>query len=318
MRKKISILLPVLNEGQNIIAVTTDLFKIFDSSPQYSFEIIFIDDGSSDNTLSELIALTGKTDNIFYISFSRNFGKDNALLAGLRHCSGDAVITMDADLQHPPQMIVQLLQAWENGYEIAYCYRDSKNIHSGIFSQLASKLFYKTINLFSDINLENGLSDFRLLNRKAVDVLSNLNEANPFFRGLVKWIGFKQIGIPYNPDCRTSGKSRYKTISLLKLAINGITSFSVKPLNIAIYLGFFFSFLSILYLPYALISLLIGNAVSGWASLIVTVAFFGGLNLMILGIVGIYLGKLFMQDKQRPQYIIRESNIKAPLNLPAL
>ena len=313
MAKKISILLPVFNEAKNVSAITHAVQNIFSNQPDYDFEILFVDDGSNDNTLEEIILLTNQFPNIFYISFSRNFGKDNALLAGFRHCKGDAVITMDADLQHPPEIILQLIQHWENGYEIVYCYRENKNIHRGPISVFFSYLFYKIMNQLSDVKLENGISDFRLMNSKVINTLVNLPEDHPFFRGLVKWIGYKQLGIPYTPNSRNAGDSSYKMKTLLKLATHGITSFSTKPLNIAIYLGFFFSILSVLYIPYAIISKLMGYAVSGWASVIVTIAFFGGINLMILGVVGVYLGKTFMQGKHRPQYIISETNMQSKL-----
>lgn len=311
MNKKISVLLPVLNEEENVGKITSLIQDVFHQVEQCNYEIIFVDDGSSDNTLSEIIALAHFDPCIFYISFSRNFGKDRALLAALKQSTGDAVITMDADLQHPPALISQLIQEWEKGYEIVYYYRAEKNRSRGFVSQISSKVFYKVINLLSEVKLENGLSDFRLINRKAVNALLLIPENNPFFRGLVKWIGFKQLGIPYTPGSRYKGNTSYNVKSLLSLASHGITSFSTKPLNLAIYLGFFFSLFSILYIPYAIISKLSGYAVSGWASIIVTIAFFGGLNLMIMGIVGIYLGKTFMQGKQRPHYIISETNIPA-------
>ena len=309
MNKKISILLPVLNESGNIGKIVSLLTDIFLQLPQYDFEIIFVDDGSSDSTLNEIISVSVITPNVFYISFSRNFGKDSALLAGLKLCNGDAVITMDADLQHPPAMIIKLIQEWENGFEIVYCYRAEKNRNRGVVSQLSSYVFYKIVNLLSEIKLENGLSDFRLMNKKALDALLLIPENNPFLRGLVKWIGFKQLGIPYTPETRNAGHSSYNMKSLMRLASHGITSFSTKPLTLAIYLGFLFSFTSILYIPYAIISKLLGYAVSGWASVIVTIAFFGGINLLIMGIIGIYLGKTFMQGKQRPHYIISDTNL---------
>ena len=246
---------------------------------------------------------------VLYISFSRNFGKDYALFAGLRKSSGDAVITMDADMQHAPSLITTLVTQWENGYEVAYYYRERSNTHAGSLSKIFSAGFYKILNTLSDVKLENGISDFRIMDKKVVMSLAAFNEDTIFFRGLVKWVGFKQLGLPYNPEERSSGKSTYKTKMLFKLAIHSITSFSTKPLTIAIYLGFIFSLISILFIPYAIYSKYIGDAVSGWASVIVAIAFFGGLNLMILGIVGLYLGKTFIQGKGRPLFIVRETNI---------
>lgn len=309
MNKKISLLLPVLNEEQNIHILYEAVKELFNLLPNYAYEIIFIDDGSTDGTLENVKQIAAKDSGILYISFSRNFGKDYALCAGLRHASGDAVITMDADMQHAPGLISTLITQWENGYEVVYYYREGTNTHAGPLSKLFSAGFYKILNILSEVKLENGISDFRILDKKVVKALAALNEDTLFFRGLVKWVGFKQLGLPYNPDERNSGKTTYKTKMLFKLAIHSITSFSTKPLTIAIYLGFIFSLLSILFIPYVIYSKYVGTAISGWASVIVTIAFFGGLNLMILGIVGLYLGKTFIQGKGRPLFIVRETNI---------
>ncbi len=309
MNKKISILLPVLNEQDNIVAVYTAVKNIFASLSNYTYEIIFIDDGSTDNTLKNIKEITVLDVKVLYISFSRNFGKDNALCAGFRKSSGDAVVTMDADMQHAPTLILQLLEKWQSGYEVVYFFRENKNMHAGTLGSLFSSAFYKILNRLSDVKLENGISDFRILDKKVVVTLAALHEDSLFFRGLVKWVGYNQLGLPYNPEERKTGVTNYKTKMLFKLAVHSITSFSTKPLTIAIYLGFMFSLLSILYIPYAIISKFNGIAISGWSSVIVTIAFFGGLNLMILGIVGLYLGKTFLQSKGRPQFIVSESNI---------
>ena len=309
MNKKISLLLPVLNEQHNIHIIYEAVKNIFSLLPSYNYEIIFIDDGSTDETLQNIKQIAANDSGVLYISFSRNFGKDYALCAGLRQAGGNAVITMDADMQHAPNLISTLVTQWENGYEVVYYYRESTNTHTGFFSKIFSAGFYKILNILSEVKLENGISDFRILDKKVVKALAALNEDTLFFRGLVKWVGFKQLGLPYNPDERNSGKTTYKTKMLFKLAIHSITSFSTKPLTIAIYLGFIFSLLSILFIPYVIYSKYLGIAISGWASVIVAIAFFGGLNLMILGIVGLYLGKTFIQGKGRPLFIIRESNI---------
>ncbi len=309
MSKTITVLLPVLNEKDNIVTIYTAVKDIFASLPTYDYEIIFIDDGSTDDTLKKIKQISATDTHVFYISFSRNFGKDNSLAAGFKKSTKDAVITMDADLQHAPSLITQLIHNWENGYEVVYYYRESKNQHASSLSTMLSSAFYKTLNSLADVKIENGISDFRILDKKVVQVLAAMNEDSLFFRGLVKWVGFKQLGLPYNPEKRKSGATSYKTKMLFKLAIHSITSFSTKPLTIAIYLGFVFSLLSVLYIPYAVISKFYGVAISGWTSVIVTIAFFGGLNLMILGIVGLYLGKTFMQGKGRPQFIVGETNI---------
>lgn len=305
----ISIVIPAFNEEKNVIAITHAIEEVF-SSTSYNFEIIFIDDGSKDDTALSLKKLASTNTRIKYILFSRNFGKDNALSAGLQKASGNAVITLDADLQHPPALIKNMIDLWLQGNDVVYAFREKKNSHANKLNNFSSSFFYKTINKLSDIELEDGTADFRLLDRKVVDVLNTLPENDPFYRGLVKWVGFNQKSIPYFPNERLSGETKYNNKDLIRLALKGITSFSTKPLNIAIYLGFIFSLLSLLYIPYAILSYIYNWAVHGWISVIVTIAFFGGLQLMILGIIGLYLGKLFMQSKNRPHFIIKETNIK--------
>jgi dolichol-phosphate mannosyltransferase len=299
----------VYNEEGNVHAIVEKLEHVFEKLPDVDYEIIFVDDGSTDETLPVLINLCSSKVNIFYISFSRNFGKDNALIAGFKTASGDAVITIDADLQHPPDLIPEFINWWQQGFDIVYAYRKDKNIHAGFFTRIRSRLFYKVISAFSDVQMENGISDFKLIDRKVIEVINKLPEDKPFLRGLLKWVGFKQRAVEYEPNQRHSGATKYGLITLMKLATQGLTSFSTKPLTFAIYLGFFYAATSLLYIPYVLISLYYHLQRPGWASVIVTIAFFGGLQLMIMGIIGLYLGKTFIQSKQRPRYIIQSSNV---------
>jgi dolichol-phosphate mannosyltransferase len=214
-------------------------------------------------------------------------------------------------MQHPPHLIPQLLEKWEEGYDMVYTVRkEDKKLPFA--KRVTSNLFYSIINRLSDIKIEKGAADFRLMNRNVVDVLRNLQEFEPFFRGLVKWAGFKQIPIEYEPDQRKSGVSKYTSKKMIRFALQGITSFSIRPLYAAIYIGFLCAVISALYIPYAIYSYYFGYTISGWTSVIVIIVFFGGLQLMILGIIGIYLGKLFMQNKHRPIYIVKESNIHEP------
>ena len=309
--RKITILIPVFNEEGNIKAIIEKLDFIFNILPDIDFEIIFVDDGSIDETLPVIMSICQANPHIFYISLSKNFGKDNAIVAGLKAIDADAVITMDADLQHPPDLIPEFIKWWHEGYDVVYAYRKDKNVHAGFFTRIRSRLFYKVINAFSDVKLENGISDFKLLDKKVVDIINELPEERPFLRGLVKWVGFKQKGIEYEPMERFSGSTKYTLDNLLKLATQGLTSFSTKPLTLAIYLGFFFSAAPLVYFPYVLLSLYFHweRSGSGWASVIVTIVFFGGLQLIIMGIIGLYLGKTFNQGKKRPRYIINRSNI---------
>ncbi|RZA00996.1 MAG: glycosyltransferase [Sphingobacteriaceae bacterium] len=312
MKKKLSIIIPALNEENNIDFLIAEVFR-FMKETAYDFELIFVDDGSKDKTLEQIKMQAGIHANIFFIELSKNFGKDYALKAGIDRATGDAIITMDADLQHPPHLLPQMLTYWEEGYDIIYTYRAEANPHVKRYQKRASKTFYRLINALSDITLENGISDFRLLDRKVVDELKQIDEYEIFFRGMVKWVGFNQMGIPYTPAERHTGEASYSFFKLLKLAIGSIMAFSVRPLYMATGLGLFFSVTSLLYIPYVVISYFSGyDTVSGWASLIFTVAFFGGLQLLVLGIIGMYLGKIFMQTKHRPNYIVRSTNLLKP------
>jgi dolichol-phosphate mannosyltransferase len=308
MKKKISIIIPAYNEEKNISFLLSELNHLIIAN-NYEFEIIFVDDGSSDNTLNEIKVKAEIYSCVFFIELSKNFGKDYALMAGITMAKGDAIISMDADLQHPPELIPQLLALWEDGNDIVYTYRNEANPDSKFFQRFSSRLFYKVINSFSEIKLEDGTSDFRLIDKRVADQLKHIDEYEIFFRGMIKWVGFIQTGIPYTPSKRNTGAQSYSFLRLMKLAISGITSFSVRPLHIAAGIGLLFSLLPLLYLPYILISYFAGYAVSGWASLIATMVFFGGLQLFTLGIIGVYIGKIFMQTKQRPNYIIRSTNI---------
>ena len=308
MPKKISIIVPVCNEKSNVPLMANALCAVMETLP-YNYSITFVDDGSNDGTTEEIKALAQQNNVVFYIALSRNFGHQNALKAGLDLSDGDAVISLDGDLQHPPTLIPKLIQLWEEGNDIVYTIRQDHQ-EMPMMKRKTSNLFYQLMNKLSDIEIEAGTADFRLMDKRVVDICRNFSEMDLFWRGLIKWIGFKQIGIEYEPAERKFGKSKYTYKKMMQFALRGITSFSIKPLTIAIYLGFTFSILSLLYIPYVLYALFFGHVISGWASMIVTIAFFGGLQLMILGIIGMYLGKLFLQGKERPHYIVKESNVQ--------
>jgi len=307
MKKLVSIVVPSFNEEGNVETLALRLTVIFKTLP-YQYEIIFIDDGSSDHTLDRLKSLASLGDEFFYLELSRNFGHQNALKAGYDHASGDCVICMDSDLQHPPELIPQFLEKWEEGYDVVYTTREYAD-EAAFFKRKTSDVYYRILNSLSDTKLEKGTADFRLIDRKVVNVLTQLPENGLFMRGLIRWLGFRQFAINYVCDPRFSGKSKYTFKRMVQFAIEGVTAFSVRPLNIAIGIGLFFSLAAVLYIPYILISYFSGHVVSGWASLLATIAFFGGMQLMVLGIIGMYLGKLFMQAKQRPNYVVRSSNL---------
>lgn len=307
--KKISIVIPAFNEEGNLCEIRKKINDVFTSLQNYSYEIIFINDGSRDNTQTTIEDLAIKFSEVKFIEFSRNFGHQNAVKAGMDNADGNAVITMDADLQHPPELIPELINKWEQGYDVVYTIRKYSDKIS-FFKRVTSSLFYSFLLKISDFELvKKGGADFRLLDRNVNDVIKEFNENDLFLRGLTGWIGFKQTGVEYTAKDRFSGKSSYDMKKMFSLAFSGITSFSTKPLYLAAYVGFAFTILSLLvYGIYVIYSFVIGTHISGWASLIMTVVFFGGMQLIMMGIIGMYLGKIFKQVKDRPNYIIRSKN----------
>jgi dolichol-phosphate mannosyltransferase len=248
---------------------------------------------------------------IFYIELSKNFGHQYALKAGLDLSNGDCIISMDCDLQHPPEVVKKLISKWEEGYDVVYTRRDEDKKLPWL-KRKTSSLFYFLINKISDVKIENGTADFRLMNRNVLNAFATMNESELFIRGLIKWAGFRQIAIDYEPRQRHSGNSKYNLKKMLSFALRGITSFSVKPLQLIVYLGMVFFLISMVLIPYALISYVLGKTVSGWTSIMISIFFFGSLQLLMTGIIGLYISKLVIQSKQRPLYLIRETNYLPP------
>ena len=305
----VSVVIPVYNEVQGLEKINERLVEVFKTIPDYNFEILYVDDGSSDGSLEVLEKLSKEYKEVVYLSFSRNFGHQAAVKAGLDNASGDCAISMDADLQHPPEMIVEMLEKWHEGYDIVYTVRlDSKNL--GLFKRLTSRAYYRMINTLSDIKIDQGAADFRLLDRSVLNIIKNLKENNLFLRGMVRWLGFKQYGIKYTPGERETGKTKYSIRKMFSLAIEGITSFSTRPLRLAAWMGIIASSIGFIYGLYALYGFIFADLnLTGWTSLIVAVIFLGGVQLITLGIIGEYIGKLFMQVKGRPNYIIKKSSL---------
>ncbi|CAM3162066.1 glycosyltransferase [Chryseobacterium flavum] len=307
--KKISIVIPAHNEEGNVALVHERIRDVFSGLENYNYEVIFVNDGSRDNTQQQLEELSQQFEEVKYIEFSRNFGHQPAVKAGMDHANGNAVVSMDGDLQHPPELIPEMIKKWEEGFDIVFTIRTYPKEIS-FFKRKTSDFFYKILSSLSDVNLtKGGGSDFRLMDANAVDVMRNFNEDDLFLRGLTSWMGFKQTGIDFKADERLCGESSYNFKKMLTFAFTGITAFSVKPLYLAAYLGFLFSAVSIIgYGIYVIHSFIAKTEISGWASLIMTIVFFGGLQLIIMGIMGIYLGKIFKQVKDRPNYIIKNKN----------
>lgn len=311
MNKKIAIIIPSFNEEGNLNIMIETLQDVCEKLP-YDFSYVFVDDGSKDKTVSILKEKSKSINNLFYIELSRNFGHQNALKAGIDvvNNDADAIISMDGDMQHPPKIIPLLIEKWEEGNDVVYTIRDEDKTLSFLKAK-TSNLFYKLMNKLSDIKFEPGTADFRLIDKKVAKVFSDFDENELFIRGLINWVGFKQFAIHYKPNQRFSGNSKYTYSKMLRFAIQGITSFSTKPLSLMILFGLLLSGIAFLFfIGYIIYSFHNQTAISGWASLIATVVFFGGLNLTVLGIIGIYIGKLFMQAKGRPNYIINNTNYK--------
>ena len=309
-QQKISIVIPSFNEEGNIAVMVAAIDSVF-LKLAYKYEMIFVDDGSKDDTLGVLKNLSQSNKNLFFVELSRNFGHQNALKAGLDVATGDAIIAMDGDMQHPPELIPDMIQKWQDGYDVVYTRRlEDKKLP--YFKNLTSRYFYKFINYISEIDIEPGTADFRLIDKKVGKVFFAFSENELFLRGLSSWVGFKQYAIDYEPATRFSGQSKYTIKKMMQFAMKGITSFSIRPLYLSIFVGVASTFLAfLLYVFYVLYSIYFGHVISGWASVIFTIVFFGGLNLIVLGIIGVYVGKLFMQSKNRPNYIIRNTNLPA-------
>ena len=306
--KKISVIVPCFNEEESLSTFNQTLIQFLPEN--YNYEIIYINDGSKDSTFQVILSLAKDNPNIKYISFSRNFGHQNALKAGYDFASGDCAISLDADLQHPPAVIPELIGKWEEGFEIVNTIR---NDHQSISyaKKISSGLFYKLMKRLSDVNIENGMADFRLIDKKVLRQLKLFPENFLFFRGIIPWMGFKQATVTFDANERFAGTTKYTFRKMLKFATTGVTAFSVKPLRISIYLGSVIAVLSFLYGLYAAYThLFTDRAITGWTSMIISVLFIGGINLLMLGIIGEYLGKLFIENKRRPNYLISETNME--------
>jgi len=303
----ISIIIPCYNESGNIKNLISQVkSQIAELCKDY--EIIIVDDGSTDNT-REILNSYKSDKNVNFISLSRNFGHQAALKAGLDNANGDAVITMDADLQHPPVLIPELLKKWEEGYEIVNTSRlDTED--AGIFKKLSSATFYWVFRQLSGMELNPSSADFRLLDKKVLSEIKKFNEYHLFLRGLVSWIGFKKTYIEYTAPSRRSGKPKYSLKKMLKLALDGIISFTTRPLRIAGITGLFISLVTAAYILYSLIIVLFtNNAVPGWASILMSVLFIGGIQMLFIGLLGEYIGRIFIEGKKRPQYIIKDKSL---------
>jgi glycosyltransferase involved in cell wall biosynthesis len=302
----LSVVIPVFNESGNLEELYGRLVPVLND--QGDFEIILVDDGSTDNSLEIMRRLHAQDSRVKYVTFSRNFGHEAASSAGVEAATGQAVILMDADLQDPPETIREFVLHWRAGNDVVYAKRRSREGESWV-KRFTSYFFYRLLNLLCRIKLPEDTGDFRLMDRKVVDALKVCRERNRFFRGLVGWIGFKQVAVLYDRPPRHSGKTKYNLTKLLLLSLEAITSFSVFPLRLATWTGFISISVSIvLALIVIFQKLFIGIPIPGYPFLIVVILFLGGVQLMLLGVVGEYLGKVYTEVQNRPLYVIREKS----------
>lgn len=308
MLKKLSIIVPCYNEEETIRPFL-EATKIVEQemAQDLVFDYIFVNDGSKDNTLEVLRQVSDEFSNVHYLSFSRNFGKEAALLAGLENAQGDFVTVMDADLQDPPEMLVEMYNLIQNGYDVVGTRRVDRTGEPIIRSFFAN-MFYKIINAVSDTEMVDGARDFRLMTRQVIDSILELNEVNRFSKGIFSWVGFNVTYLPYENRERVAGETSWNFWSLLRYSIEGFINFSDAPLNFSIWSGLISFCLSVLGILFVVIrKLTIGGSVTGWASLVSIMLFIGGIQLLSLGIIGKYISKIFLETKKRPVYIIKES-----------
>ena len=307
MKKKISLVVPMYYEEKVVQECYKRLTEVLSKIEKYDYEIIFINDGSKDKTLEILEEIAKKDFKVKILSFTRNFGHQAAVTAGLKYVSGDAIVIIDADLQDPPELIPDMLKYWEQGNQVIYGKRKSRKGES-TFKLLTAKMFYKTLNALSDVEIPKDTGDFRLVDREVVDVINQLPEHNKFLRGLFSWVGFKQIAYEYERKERFAGKTKYPLKKMLKLASDGIISFSTKPLKILGGLGLISIFISFAIMIYAIISYIfkLNELSAGWTSLMITITFFAGVQLLSIWIISEYVARIYDESKQRPQYIIEK------------
>lgn len=301
----ISILCPCYNEEKALPLFIQRITQTIATIPE-TFELVFVNDGSTDSTLDLLKSYASQDRRIKVVDFSRNFGKEAALTAALDYAQGDAVIPIDADLQHPPEVITSMIQKWHEGYEVVLARHNDRSYDSRL-KMITAKSFYWLYNLISRPKIPDDAGDFRLMDRKVVEALKGLRESERFMKGLFAWVGFKTCSISFDFAPRVAGEAKFNGKRLWSLALEGITSFSTAPLTIWLYLGGAISFSAFVYLAYIFMrTLILGVEVPGYASIVCLILFFGGLNLVGIGLIGQYLGRTYIESKRRPVYIVRK------------
>lgn len=313
----VSVIVPVHNEEGNVALLARRVSEAV-ASTGARIELVFVDDGSSDATVSRVLELAGRDADVRLLPLSRNFGHQVALTAGLDACRGDLAITMDGDLQHPPELLPTLVRCWEEGYDVVLTVReDSEDV--SLMKAATSSLFYRIINALSDVKMTPSASDFRLLDRSCIDALCQLRERDRFLRGLVSWIGYNQCMVPYQAAVRHSGRSKYTWRAMFRFAVAGLSSFSAVPLRFSLYLGLVMAAFSFLYALFVVLDysfrLTGAQYVWGWTTIVCLVTMLSGIQLIMLGIMGEYLFRLYQESKHRPIYLIKQNPLRLPLRL---
>ena len=310
--KKVSVVIPMYNEEEVVKECYIRTKVVLNGLNDFEHEIIFVNDGSKDRTLELLKKISDEDKNVKIISFSRNFGHQAAVTAGLKYVTGDCCLIIDSDMQDPPELLVDMIRLWEQGNDVIYAKRKARKGESK-FKLLTAKMFYRILNGLSDVEIPKDTGDFRLADRKVIDVINSMPEHNKFLRGLFSWVGFKQIPIEYERQERFAGKTKYPLKKMLKLASDGIISFSTKPLKLIGGIGIISIFISIILLVYALVSYIfnLNNLASGWTSMMVAITFFAGVQLVSIWMMSEYIARIYDDTKKRPEYIIdKKINIK--------
>jgi polyisoprenyl-phosphate glycosyltransferase len=317
-RPELSFVLPAHNEALNVSAMAAALARV--AAPLGSHEIVFVDDGSTDATLTEIKALAERNQNVRYVAFTRNFGHQVALRAGLRHARGKAVILMDCDFEHPPEVVPALVAEWRRGARVVVTQRldvDLTAANSAV-KRFTSRLFYRVLDLIGDVRIEPGSADFLLLDRAAVDVVNGFEDRDVFLRGLVRWLGFALAKVTYQQGTRQLGQSKFTFRRMVDFAVTGIVAHSVKPLRLAIYLSLTFALIGLLLLVYSIISFLwIERTVVGWTSVMAAIAILGAGQMLVLGIIGEYVGRILRETRKWPVYIVAETEASLAPPAPA-
>jgi dolichol-phosphate mannosyltransferase len=306
-RPLLSIVSPVYNERETIERLLAEIQAFFggELSGQFAWEVLFVDDGSTDGSTEVLKRLSREHDNVRVVVLSRNFGHQAAISAGYHYASGDAIVTMDSDLQHPVALVGEMLSRWRDGYDVVYAARDCS--HGGLLKKACSRGFYRVFNLLSPTKILPGGADFRLVTRNVAEALNQMPERCRFLRGLIPWLGFRSIEIPYTPRPRAAGEPKYNFFRSLGLGITALTSFSLAPLRGALILGAFFLLVSLVYLTYCLIDWLSGGSVvHGWPSIVALIVLTQGMMLLAFGMQAEYLARIVLEVKHRPEYVVRE------------